>query len=85
MNNSNKPKKRILPSVILSVLLYYIIRVIKNSPSLPSFKSLANSASSIFISSDFYVNLFYTIKIVTIGRKDNGLEVYQTDGKKCMK
>lgn len=67
MNNSNKPKKSILPSAILSVLLYCIIRAIKNSPSLPSFKSLANSASSIFISSDFYVNLFYTIKIVTTG------------------
>lgn len=54
-------------SVILVVILYSAYRMIKSSPSMPSFDRIFDSALKIFSSKDFYMNLLYTIKIVLSG------------------
>lgn len=63
----SKIKKSVFPSIILILFLYSSVRAIKRSPSLPSIKSLIESAANIFLSSEFYINLIGTIKIVLIG------------------
>lgn len=49
------------------IIIYLIIRSIKNSPSMPSIAKIFDAGAKIFSSADFYSNMFYTIKIVMIG------------------
>ena len=54
-------------SALIVAFLYYLSRIIKKSPSLPSIKSILTAGIDIFSNGKFYINLAYTVKIVVLG------------------
>ena len=61
-----KKRKNNLISVLIVVMAYSVLRLVTKSPSIPTLSSILESSKEIILSKEFYINLCYTIKIVTI-------------------
>lgn len=62
-----KQDKNSFLSTLLVLITYFVVRQIKDSPSMPKLSNIFQSAVQIFSSGSFYVNLGYTVKIVVAG------------------